>query len=204
MRIVVLGATGTIGGAIVQLLKEKGHEVIEASRTTQPGIDIAEPSTIDQFFDQVGEVDAIISAAGSAAFAALGQLTDDDMQLSVNNKLLGQVNMVRRGLPKLRPNGVAIITGGFLAYTPSPQTSMIAMVNAGLEGFARAAALEMTEGRRVVVVHPPWVAETAIKLGMDASPWPDATKTAEAYVTALEGTQNGVPIFVKGYEPSAS
>ncbi|GAB3176064.1 short chain dehydrogenase [Telluribacter humicola] len=204
MKVVVVGATGTIGGAIVQLLKEKGHEVIEVSRSSQPSIDIAEPSTIDLFFDQVGEVDAIISAAGSAAFAPLDQLTEDDMQLSVTSKLLGQVNLVRRGLPKLRPNGVAIITGGFLAYKPAPQTSMIAMVNAGLEGFAKAAALDITEGRRVLVVHPPWVAETAVKLGMDASIWPDAAKTAEAYVAALEGTQNGEPIFVEGYNPVAS
>ncbi len=57
------------------------------------------------------------------------------------------------------------------------QTSMITMVNAGLEGFVKAAALDLTEGRRIVIVHPPWVAETAAALGMDAAPWPNAAKT---------------------------
>lgn len=204
MRIVVLGASGTIGKAVSDLLKSKGHEVIAASRSTEPPVDIVDPATIDSFYEQIGEIDAIVSVAGDAAFVALDKLTDEQIQLSVNSKLLGQINMVRKGLPKLRPNGVAVITGGFLAYSPAPQTSMITMVNAGLEGFAKAAALDLTEGRRIVIVHPPWVAETAAQLGMDPSPWPNAAKTAEAYLDAIEGTQHGEPVFVEGYAPADS
>jgi NAD(P)-dependent dehydrogenase (short-subunit alcohol dehydrogenase family) len=202
MRIVVLGATGTIGKAVAQLLQEKGHEVIAASRSSEPPVDIADRSSIDAYFAQIGEVDAIVSAAGSAAFVALQDLTEEQIQLSLSSKLMGQINLVRIGLPKLRPNGVAVITGGFLAYAPVPKTSMIAMVNSGLEGFAKAAALDFTEGRRVVIVHPPWVAETAAQIGMDPAPWPNAAKVAEAYLAAIEGTQNGKPIFVEGYYPA--
>ena len=201
MRIVVLGATGTIGKAVAELFREKGHEVIAASRSSEPPVDIANPASIVAFFEQVGEVDAIVSAAGSAAFVALQDLTEEQIQLSLTSKLMGQINMVRHGLAKLRPNGVAVLTGGFLAYSPAPKTSMIALVNAGLEGFAKAAALDLTEGRRMVVVHPPWVAETAAQLGMDPAPWPNAAKTAEAYLSALEGKQNGKAIFVEGYDP---
>lgn len=202
MKAVVVGASGTIGKAITQLLKDKGYEVVEASRSTQPGINIEDPSSIDNFYAGLGQVDAVICAAGDAAFVSLDKLTDQQIQLSINSKLLGQVNLVRKGLSNLKPNGVFVITGGILAYTPWPQTSMITMVNAGLEGFARAAALDMTEGRRIVIVHPPWVAETAAKLGMDATPWPNAAKTAQAYLNAVEGDQNGVPLFVEGYKPA--
>ena len=202
MKIVVLGATGTIGKAVAELLQSKGHEVIAASRSTNPSVNISDPSSIDHFYEQIGEVDAIVSVAGEAAFVALDKLTDEQIQLSLNSKLLGQVNMVRKGLTKLRPNGVAVITGGFLAYKPAPQTAMIAMVNAGLEGFAKAAALDLTEGRRILIVHPPWVAETAEILGMDPSPWPNAAETAEAYLTAVESTKTGEPIFVEGYAPA--
>lgn len=202
MKIVVLGATGTIGKAVATLLDQKGHEVVRASRSTSPSVDISDPASIEAFYKQVGAVDAIVSAAGDAAFVSLDKLTYEQVQLSLNSKLGGQINMVRIGLPYLRPNGVAVITGGMLAYAPWPQTSMITMVNAGLEGFVKAAKLDLTEGRRIVIVHPPWVAETAKALGMDASPWPDAATTAHAYLEALEGSQNGGPVFVKGYQPA--
>jgi len=201
MKALVVGSNGTIGKAVVELLEEKGIEVIGASRSTNPSLDITDSSGIEAFFEKVGEVDAIISAAGDAAFSFLDKVTDDDIQLSINSKLLGQVNLVRKGMNNLRPGGVFVITGGILAYSPMPQTSIIAMVNAGLEGFARAVALELTEGRRIVVVHPSWVAETAAKIGMDPAPWPDAKKTATAYLEAIEGTNNGEPVFVDGYEP---
>jgi NAD(P)-dependent dehydrogenase (short-subunit alcohol dehydrogenase family) len=201
MKALVVGSNGTIGKAVVELLEEKGIEVIGASRSTNPSLDITDSSDIEAFFEKAGEVDAIISAAGDAAFSFLDKVTDDDIQLSINSKLLGQVNLVRKGMNNLRPGGVFVITGGILAYSPMPQTSIIAMVNAGLEGFARAVAIELTEGRRIVVVHPSWVAETAAKIGMDPAPWPDAKKTATAYLEAIEGTDNGEPVFVDGYEP---
>lgn len=53
---------------------------------------------------------------------------------------------MRKGLSNLWAGGVIIITGGMLAYSPSPQTSLVAKVNAGLEGFAKAAALDLIEG----------------------------------------------------------
>lgn len=202
MKAVVIGSSGTIGKAVVQLLKEKGHEIIEASRSTDPAVNIDDPATIDKFYSAIGEVDAIVCAAGSAAFVPLDKLTDEQIQFSVNSKLLGQVNLVRKGLKNLRPNGVFVITGGILAYSPLPQTSMIAMVNAGLEGFAKAAALDLTEGRRIVVVHPPWIAETAAQIGMDPAPWPDAGAAAYAYLEAVEGDKNGTALFIKGYEPA--
>jgi NAD(P)-dependent dehydrogenase (short-subunit alcohol dehydrogenase family) len=202
MKIVVIGASGTIGRAVANLLKDRGHDVVEASRSSQPSVDITDGSSIDRFYESLGEVDAIITTAGDAAFVALDKLTDEQIQLSLNSKLMGQINAVRKGLKNLRPNGVAVITGGMLAYSPWPQTSMITMVNAGLEGFVRAAALDMTDGRRIVIVHPPWVAETAMALGMDATPWPNAAKVAEAYLRAVEGNQNGVPVFVEGYQPA--
>ncbi len=202
MKIVLIGATGTIGNAVATLFKAKGHTVIEASRSSQPSIDFTIGSSIDRFYENLGEVDAIVTTGGSAAFVPLEELTEAQIQLSLTSKLMGQINAVRKGLHNLRANGVAVVTGGTLAYNPTPQTSMISMVNAGLEGFVKSAALDLKGGRRLVIVHPPWVAETAASLGMDVSPWPSATKVAEAYLEAVEGTKTGVPVFVEGYKPA--
>ena len=203
MKTLVVGPNGLIGKQVTHLLKEKGYEVIGASRSTSPALDITNTSNIESFYANLGEVDAIISVAGDAAFSFLNKVSDDQIQICIKSKLLGQVNLVRKGLNNLRPGGAFIITGGILAYSPIPQTSLIAMVNAGLEGFARALSLELTEGRRIVFVHPTWVAETAAKMGMDPAPWPNAVKTAKTYLEALEGTKNGEPVFVEGYMPDS-
>ncbi|MGZ3840155.1 MAG: short chain dehydrogenase [Flavisolibacter sp.] len=202
MKTVVIGATGTIGKAVTDLLRKNGHEVTAASRGSQPSVDMTDAASIERLFETTGEVDAILVTAGEAAFVPLDQISDEQIRHSLSSKLMGQINVVRKGLGKLRPNGVMVITGGMLAYAPAPQTSVLTMVNAGLEGFVRAAALDLTEGRRILIVHPPWVAETAAAIGMDPKPWPPAAKVAETYLAALEGKQTGQPLFVEGYSPA--
>jgi NAD(P)-dependent dehydrogenase (short-subunit alcohol dehydrogenase family) len=64
-------------------------------------------------------------------------------------------------------------------------------VNAGLEGFVRAAALEAPRGIRVNVVSPPWVTEILKVLGMDPSHGKPAVEVAQAYVKSVEGEQSG-------------
>ena len=65
------------------------------------------------------------------------------------------------------------------------------MVNAGLEGFVRAATLEMPRRILINAVSPPWVKETLVKLGMDAVSGLPSADVANAYVAAVEGTDQG-------------
>jgi NAD(P)-dependent dehydrogenase (short-subunit alcohol dehydrogenase family) len=201
MKTIIIGSTGTIGKAITSLIREKGNDVIEASRSVENHIDIEIPKSIEEFFSKQDSVDAIICTAGNASFGALNVLTDDQIEIGLKSKLLGQINVVRKGVPKLNPNGVIILTGGMLAYSPWPETSNIATVNAGLEGFTRATALELTEGRRILIVHPPLISETAQAMGMDTTPWPNSLTVANTFVKALDGNANGEALFIDGYEP---
>ena len=204
MNGLLIGASGTIGNAVGQLFRQQGHTLMTASRSTQPGVDFTDLTSIDAFYGQIGELDAILIVGGDAAFGPLDQLTNSQIELSLSSKLMGQINMARKGIAKLRPNGVLVLTGGMLAYSPWPATSMVAMVNAGLEGFVRAAAMEMTQGRRLVIVHPPLVAETAGSFGLDKTQYPTAATVARAYLEAVESGQNGTAIFTKGYAPTAA
>ena len=202
MKVIIIGATGTIGKAIATLLSNKGHEIVRVSRRTQPSLDLDDPASIDTFYETIGEVDAVVCAAGNANSGSLSELSDEQFQLGIDSKLLGQVNLVRKGLSNVRPGGTFVLTGGMLARNPWPQTSALAMVNAGLEGFTRAAALDLQDNRRIVIVHPPLVRETASQMGMGEAPWPSAATVAETYLMTLEGEITGQPVFVEGYNPS--
>ncbi|HYK41551.1 MAG TPA: short chain dehydrogenase [Thermoanaerobaculia bacterium] len=191
MKVVVVGATGTIGSAIVEEL-ERRHDVVRVGNTRgQINVDLASHESIEALFAQVGPFDALVSAAGEAKFAPLEKLTNDDFLLGFSNKLLGQINLVRLGMLTARDGGSFTLTSGVLASEPMPGSSAISPVNAGVEGFVRASALELTRGMRINVVSPPWVSETLTAMGMDPSGGMPAKRLATVYAGCLEGKQNG-------------
>jgi len=191
MRILVVGATGTIGRAVVAALSA-GNEVISASlRSTTVKLDIADPASIRQMYHSVGRVNAVVCAAGQAKFAPLAQLSDADFRFCLDNKLMGQVNLVRFGFEHVEDGGSFTLTTGILAQAPMPGSAAISLVNAGVEGFIRAAALEAPRKIRVNAVSPPWVAETLQALKMDTSQGLPAATVARAYVRSVTGTDSG-------------
>jgi len=132
-----------------------------------------------------------VSAAGDAKFAPLQQLTDDDFAFSLRNKLMGQVNLVRFGMDSVSDGGSFTLTSGVLAQQPMAGSAAISLVNAGVEGFVRAAALELPRRQRVNVVSPPWVSETLTAMGQDPAGGLPAADVARAYVRSIEGSETG-------------
>lgn len=192
-KILVVGASGMLGRAVVQALGE-GHEIVAASRRGGVNVDIADPESIRSLYERVGELDAVVSVAGHAAYAPLAGLTDEDFAHSLQAKLMGQVNLIRLGFASVRDGGSITVTSGTLARVPMPGSAAISLANGGLEGFARAAALEAPRGIRVNVVSPSWVKETLIGLGMDPSPGAPAAEVAQLYVQSLTGSQTGATL----------
>jgi NAD(P)-dependent dehydrogenase (short-subunit alcohol dehydrogenase family) len=191
MRILVIGATGTIGRAVVKALSGR-HEVLEAARSSaRYRADITQKDSLQQLFRQVGQVDAIVSAAGNAAFKPLEQLSDEDFQMSLGHKLMGQVNVARLGLASVKDGGSITLTSGVLAQEPMQAGAAVSLVNAALEGFCRGAALEAPRGVRINVVSPPWVNETLEAYGMKGIPGLPADVVARAYVESVEGKRKG-------------
>ena len=190
-RILVVGATGTIGGAIVKALAAQ-NEVIQASRSRSPvQVDISDPRSIRAMYAIIGRVDAVVSAAGDTKRRPFLELTDDDYDLSIRNKLMGQVNLVRYGLDNLMDTGSFTLTGGVLGREPIPGGEAISMVNLALEGFARAAAIDLPRGIRVNVVSPPWVTETVEALNLKGLASLSAERVAQAYVRSVTEEQSG-------------
>jgi NAD(P)-dependent dehydrogenase (short-subunit alcohol dehydrogenase family) len=191
MKVIVIGATGTIGRAVVQAIGNR-HEVIPVSFSKSSiTVDIADKTSITKMFETTGRVDAVISTAGLARFGLMHSLTDADFALGLDNKLMGQVNLVRVGVDHVHDNGSFTLTSGILSRRPMKGSSAISLVNSALEGFGRAAALEMPRGIRINVVSPNWVVDTLKALKMDPSIGTPVEVVARVYVQALEGLMNG-------------
>ena len=118
-------------------------------------------------------------------------MTDADYELGLRSKLMGQVSLARMAKDHLRDGGSITLTTGVLAMHPMQGSASISMVNAGLEGFVRAAALEMPRKIRINAVSPPWVKETMVKFGMDPASGLAAATVAKAYVAAVKGSHQG-------------
>ena len=132
MKIILIGATGTIGQKVHERLQEN-HEVIPAGfKDGDYQVDIADKDSIQSLFDQVGKVDAVISTAGLSAFGALDELTDEQFSLGWNNKLMGQINILRVGQPFIREGGVILLTSGMLANEPMPGSASTSATNGAL------------------------------------------------------------------------
>lgn len=192
MKVMLIGATGTIGKAIGGLLS-KAHELISVARKSGDfQVDITSKASIEKLFRQTGPVDALVCAAGEASFGPLEELTDQDYALGLHSKLMGQVNLVRVGWDYVADNGSFTLTSGVLSHSPMPGSAAISLVNAALEGFVRAAALEMPRGQRINAVSPGWVKETLQDMGRDSADAASAHQVAQVYKECLEGRYNGM------------
>jgi len=199
MKILLIGATGTIGQKVLARLGDI-HEVIAAAhRDGEYQVDIADKASIQELFTRVGEVDAVISTTGAAAFAALSEQTDEQFSLAWDNKLMGQINLLRVGRPFIRNGGVILLTSGMLASEPMPGSASVSAANGALNSFVKAAALELGDAMRINAVSPIFVKETMEMMGMDSASGMSAADTAKAYQAALEGSMTGEVIDVREF-----
>jgi len=199
MKIIVIGATGTIGREVVKALSAD-HEVVRiALKDADIVADITSKASIESMYRKVGPFDAVASPAGYAKFGTLDELTDEDYLMGLTNKLMGQVNLVRIGRSYINHNGSFTLTSGVLSQEPMPGSTSLSMVNAAIEGFVRAAALEMTRGIRINVVSPIFVTETAEAMGLTITPTIPAAKVALVFKESIEGHRNGEVVDVRKF-----
>ena len=197
MKILIIGGHGTIGRYLVDYFSDK-HEVVTAGRTRGDFIvDMAQSNSIEQLFDQTGQLDAIIVVAGEAKWAPFNELAEEDYYVGFSSKLMGQVNVARYGRSKLSPGGSVTLSTGILADDPVRTTASAAMVNGALHSFVKAVALEL-EGVRINAVAAGVVQDSFDKYRSyfpGHNPVPMET-VARAYERSVLGAGNGEIIRV--------
>ena len=200
MKIIVIGASGTVGRAVAQELSQR-HEVIHVGRIQGDyQVDITSQQSVENLFAKTGRVDAIVSATGNLFFGPLATMTDGDFNQGLQDKLLGQIRLALTGQHYLNDGGSITLISGIVAHEPIAQGVNATTVNAGLEGFVRAAACELPRGIRINLISPTVLTESAAAYdgffpGFASVP---AASVAQAYRRSVEGIQNG-RIYKVGY-----
>ena len=193
MKIILVGASGTIGQAIDRELRER-HDIVRVVRNSgELQVDITDPASIRRLFEQTGPFDALISAAGNAHFGALEELTAKEFAVGLDDKLMGQVNLVLIGREFANDGASFTLTSGVLSEDPIRYGAAVSTVNAALDGFVRAAAIELPRGLRINGVSPTILEESLPAYGpyfrgFKAVP---AATVALAYAKSAEGRQTG-------------
>jgi NAD(P)-dependent dehydrogenase (short-subunit alcohol dehydrogenase family) len=193
MRIVLVGASGTVGQAVAGELGGRHEIVAVGSRSGDVRMDITDAASIHAALGQVGTFDAIVSTAGKVKFAPLEQMTEADYQIGLKDKLMGQVNLVLVGRELIADGGSFTLTSGVLAQDPVRFGSSASMVNGAVEAFVRAAAIELPRGLRINAVSPGVLVESLPAFGpffRGHEPVPGA-RVALAYAKSVEGARTG-------------
>lgn len=200
MKIIVIGATGTLGRAVLAELGQD-NEVISVGLTHgELQVDLTRDESVEALFAQTGRVDAIIATTGSLFFGPLTAMRAEDFASGLNDKLLGQVRLALIGQHYLNDGGSITLTSGIIGSEPIAQGVNATAVNAALEGFVRAAACELPRGLRINVVSPTVLSESVEKYGaffpgFESVP---AARAALAYRRSVYGVQTG-RTFTVGY-----
>lgn len=193
MKILVVGASGTLGKAITERLGQH-HHIISAGRNSgDHRVDLRDDASVAGLFAAVGRVDALVSAAGSVHFGPLTEMTAAQFDVGLQDKLLGQIRLALIGQHHLADGGSITLTTGILAEQPIRLGANATAVNAAVEGFVRAAACELPRGLRINAVSPTvlseaWDAYADFFPGFEPVP---AARAALAFQRSIEGLQTG-------------
>ncbi len=198
LRILVVGASGVLGRAVVAELSPRCDIVSAGSKSGDIRIDIADPATIEAGLKAAGPLDAVACAAGAVNYHPLSAikpapLMDSSYGLGLANKLMGQVNLALSARDHLRDGGSITLIAGVLADVPIAAGSSASMVNGALESFVMAAANEMPRGIRINAVSPTVFEElmegyAPFFRGFDPVP---VARAARAFSRSIEGLQTG-------------
>lgn len=164
---VVVGATGSVGGAIVRRLRRDGLTVIAVARkadslaeltAADPGVracpaDIGSDAAATSIATAVDgrAVRMVVQATGLPATGPLATVDPDALGTVVALKLGGLLRLVRSVDGQLGPGSRVVAIGGHFGSEPSPQTCGAGVTNAALANLVR--QLSDLLGPRGITVH---------------------------------------------------
>ncbi len=154
MKIIIVGATGTMGTYLSSAFEKENEIIRAASEGGDFQVDITSPEAIEKFFQTVGPFDALISTAGPTFVGPWTKLNDETFRKGVEGKMMGQINLVLIGQHYINPKGSFTLITGALTEEPQINFANASAANGAVEGFVRGAAIELENGIRINAVSP--------------------------------------------------
>ena len=193
MKVILFGASGTIGTAVGKALQENGHLVVGVSRRSgEFSADIRDIESLKALYKKIRSFDAVACAAGDVFPAPLEQSTDEQWASSLQSKAMGQINIVRAGLPFIADKGSFTLVSGILTDEVTFACTLGATINHTVEGFVKAAATELPRGLRINCVSPTVLTESKAYHPYFPGFIPvDASEVGQAYLRAISNPMTG-------------
>lgn len=163
--ILIAGATGTIGSAIVRELSDEGHTLLLTGRDAGKLLDLANESGIDharlfelditrkgeidkvlgEIIGKFGVPDVLINASGIGILRPIETLTEEDLRYSLEVNLIGPFNLLKAIIPgmKERKTGLIIHLPGVLGKAPMAGAMAYAASKYGLNGMMKSLREEL-------------------------------------------------------------
>lgn len=198
MRVLVVGASGTVGKAAVSQLSRR-HQIVTAGRSgADVSVDLMNEASVRQMYVGLGTIDAVVACAGHAHFGPVTAMTPVEFRKGLDDKLMGQIHLVLLGLSHISDGGSFTLTSGILDRDPVRAGANAAAVNGAIGAFVRSAAIEMPRGIRINAVSPGLLEESAQKYdGFFPGHQPvSSARVGLAYVKSVEGGLTGQVFLV--------
>lgn len=162
-RVLLLGATGGIGAAILDSLLEEGHTVAATARTSEDlaaleargvgalALDLQDPASVAALPGRLdGPLDAIVHSAGLGIPGRIEDLPPAAWTRTFRVNLFGPMVLTGALLERLEPGGRVVLLSTLAARLSLPLYGSYAASKAALEGAVDALRLE-ARGRGVCV-----------------------------------------------------
>lgn len=172
-HVVIVGGSSGMGLALAQTVLDQGGKVTIAGRSEAKlsaanetlgnraqilAFDAGNPAAAEKAYASLGPINHLVTTAAALTYAPIGDIALEAVTEMLSGKFWAPFLAARFAAPKIAAGGSITFFSGLAAYRPGPGTVAVAALNAGLEGMAKALAVELAPLR--VNVLSPGVVET--------------------------------------------
>ena len=165
-RILVFGASGGLGGPIVEQLAQAGARLTVSGRSLESAehhtvnADLTLPdsarSVVAEAVEHHGGLDEIVIAAGVVAFGSVAEVDDDTVDELLLLNYLAPLRIMREALTTLDQGGFVLNISAVVADKPMPNMGAYSASKAAASALLKSVRTEARKSKiRIVDVRPP-------------------------------------------------